>query len=117
MGVSAGLVSLEPRALSNANQAGAIFAMFGGIGVVILLSMRLLCRYFNDVQLVLGGISLMIVSCALLVGTPDGQAGFPIFILAVFLIYSTGYPVGHTAVSLRAFPDGRINDLHSSSTS
>ena len=67
--------------------------------MVSLLSMRLFCRYFNDVQLVLGGVSLMIASCALFVGSPSGPTGLHVFFLAVFLLYSVGYPIGHTAVS------------------
>ncbi|CAM9556073.1 unnamed protein product, partial [Ectocarpus sp. 8 AP-2014] len=82
--------------LTNA-EAGSIFAACGAIGVVTLLSMRLLCKHFNDIQLVLGGVSLMIVTCAML-ALPPTVIGLHGFIAAVFLVYSIGYPIGHTAV-------------------
>lgn len=79
-------------------EAGSVFATFGTIGVVSLLSMRILCRYFNDVQIVLGGMSVMIVACLVFVTSPHGTRGLPVFMGAVFLMYSVGYPIGHTAV-------------------
>lgn len=80
-------------------EAGSTFATFGSIGVVSLLSMRLLCRYYNDVQIVLGGMAVMIGACLLFVPAPAGATGLPYFLWAVFLMYSVGYPIGHTAVS------------------
>ena len=47
-----------------------MFATCGAIGVVALLSMRLLCKHLNDIQLVLGGMSLMTVTCAMLALPP-----------------------------------------------
>lgn len=79
-------------------EAGATFATFGGIGVVTLLSMRVACRYFNDVQLVLGGVCLMTVTC-LILGAAADAGGIRSFFAAVFFMYSVGYPIGHTAVS------------------
>ncbi|CAN0428886.1 unnamed protein product, partial [Ectocarpus fasciculatus] len=78
-------------------QAGSVFATCGAIGVCTLFSMRLLCEHFNDIQLVLGGISLMIVTCAML-ALPPTCISLHVFIAAVFLVYSIGYPIGHTAV-------------------
>lgn len=80
-------------------EAGSVFATFGSIGVMSLLSMRILCRYFNDVKIVLGGLSVMIVACLVFVTSPHGARGLPVFLGAVFLMYSVGYPIGHTAVS------------------
>ena len=65
-----------------------------------LLSMRVICRYFNDVQIVLGGMGVMIVACMMFVLNPEGRSGLPLFLWAVFLMYSVGYPIGHTAVSV-----------------
>ncbi|CAM9472921.1 unnamed protein product [Ectocarpus sp. 8 AP-2014] len=79
-------------------EAGSIFATFGSIGVASLLSMRLICRYLNDVQIVLGGMGVMIVACLMFVRGPEGASGLPLFLWAVFLMYSVGYPIGHTAV-------------------
>lgn len=80
-------------------EAGSTFATFGSLGVVSLLSMRLLCRYYNDVKIVLGGMAVMIVACLMFVPSPEGRSGLPYFLTAVFLMYSIGYPIGHTAVS------------------
>eukprot|EP00903_Cladosiphon_okamuranus_P018701 g17214.t1 len=80
-------------------EAGSIFATCGAIGVVSLLSMRVLCRYYNDIQLVLGGVSLMILTCLVLAVPPQaGKAGLKVFMAAVFMMYAIGYPIGHTAV-------------------
>ncbi|CAM9372145.1 unnamed protein product, partial [Hapterophycus canaliculatus] len=79
-------------------QAGSTFATFGTIGVASLLSMRLICRFYNDVQIVLGGMAVMIVACLMFVTKPEGASGLPLFLIAVFLMYSVGYPIGHTAV-------------------
>lgn len=65
---------------------------------VSLLSMRVLCRFYNDVQIVLGGMAVMIVACLMFVTKPEGNSGLPLFLIAVFLMYSVGYPIGHTAV-------------------
>ena len=88
--------------MTSAN-AGAVFATFGSIGVVSLLSMRVICRFYNDVQIVLGGMSLMMIACLLFVPAPAGISGLPMFLWAVFLMYAVGYPIGHTAVSALLF--------------
>lgn len=91
-------------------EAGSTFATFGFLGVLSLLSMRFLCRHFNDVHLVLGGMAVMIVSCVLLVPAPSGPSGLPFFLLSVFLMYSIGYPIGHTAVSASRFAEVASTD-------
>lgn len=80
-------------------ETGSTFATFGSIGVVSLLSMRIICRYYNDVQIVLGGMVVMVIACMMFVPAPSGASGLPFFLVAVFLMYSVGYPIGHTAVS------------------
>lgn len=79
-------------------EAGSTFATFGMIGVGSLLSMRIICRFFNDVQIVIGGMLVMITACVLLLPNPADAGGLSLFIWAVFLMYSIGYPIGHTAV-------------------
>lgn len=61
-----------------------------------LLCMKRFCAIWNDVQLILGGMALMIACNLLLIG-PDH---YPIwrFYVAIFFMYSLGYPIGHTAV-------------------
>lgn len=62
--------------------------------------MRVLRRHYNDIQLVLGGVSLMILTCLVLAVPPQaGAAGRNVFVVAVFMMYAIGYPIGHTAVS------------------
>lgn len=79
--------------------AGFLFATFGFIGVIALLYMKKLCQYFNDVQLILGGMALMI-TCNILLIDFFGKYDLPIwrFYLAIFCMYASGYPIGHTAV-------------------
>ncbi|CAM9099439.1 unnamed protein product [Phaeothamnion confervicola] len=79
-------------------EAGATFATFGAFGVASLLSMRLLCLWLSDVQLVLGGVLVMIFGCCMLISSPTGVEGLLQFLIAVASMYSVGYPIGHTAV-------------------
>lgn len=79
-------------------EAGSTFATFGMVGVGSLLSMRIICRFFNDVQIVLGGMLVMISACVLLLPNSADAGGLSLFMWSVFLMYSIGYPIGHTAV-------------------
>uniref|UniRef100_A0A7S2V0P8 Major facilitator superfamily (MFS) profile domain-containing protein n=1 Tax=Fibrocapsa japonica TaxID=94617 RepID=A0A7S2V0P8_9STRA len=75
---------------------GFIFASFGFLGVLALLSMRYLCERFADVFLVFWGVFLMVVSCVLFyLVHVTGTVGFSV---AIFVMYSVGYPIGHTAL-------------------
>ena len=81
------------------SQAGVIVATCGSIGVFSLLSMGHLARFFSDIQLICGG--MLIMSCGVLsLGFLEQDAVNPSwkFLTAIFLIYSVGYPIGHTAV-------------------
>lgn len=76
-----------------------MFAACGAFSVATVLCMRFLCRYFNDMQLVLGGMSLMILTCLFLAFPAQaGPAGVRVFAVAVFLMYAIGYPIVQTAV-------------------
>lgn len=82
---------------------GFVVAACGFWGVCALLSFKPLSKVFDDVQLMLGGIAVMVVSCLLLIGsirppTLSLQIQKKIWALAVFLMYAVGYPIGHTAV-------------------
>ena len=58
-----------------------------------------LARFFSDIQLICGG--MLIMSCGVLsLGFLEQDAVNPswTFLTAIFLIYSVGYPIGHTAV-------------------
>ena len=74
----------------------------GLVGVLFLLSFRPLGRLFDDVELVLYGIAVMVASCALMVrpvaAALGGGDAFQVWLTALFAMYAVGYPVGHTAV-------------------
>jgi len=80
-------------------RAGTIVASCGTIGVFSLLSMGYLSYYLSDIQLICGGMIVM-ASGILSLATLDDNGGNSSwrFILAIFLIYAVGYPIGHTAV-------------------
>lgn len=80
-------------------RAGAIVATCGTVGVVALLSMGYLSKYFTDIQLICSGMLVMATGIVSLSTVKDDEvnAGWRFF-LAIFLIYSIGYPIGHTAV-------------------
>jgi len=81
------------------SNAGMIVAMCGSIGVVSLLSMGHLARFLSDIQMICGGMLVMsfgVLSLGFLehdVVNPSWK-----FCTSIFLIYSVGYPIGHTAV-------------------
>lgn len=81
-------------------EAGSIFATCGAVGVLVVFATGILSRYWNGVELIIGGVALMIVTCLVLVSSPTGASGLRVFQGAVFLTYSVGYPAGHTAVRL-----------------
>lgn len=76
-----------------APNAGYIFACFGFMGVCALLRMKQLCYHFNDVQLILGGMALMIACNILLIGN---QLPIWRFYAAIFCMYATGYVCKHS---------------------
>jgi ceroid-lipofuscinosis MFS transporter 7 len=82
-----------------ASRAGIIVACCGTIGVVALLCMGHLTKYFTDVQLICGGMGVMSVGIFSLSFVNDIEVNPSWrFTTAIFLIYSVGYPIGHTAV-------------------
>ena len=85
----------------SAVDAGFFFSSCGFIGVIALLNMRFFCKYFNDVQLIVGGMILMtLCNIILLFDDRPGihHVGKWKFLVAIFFMYASGYPVGHTAV-------------------
>lgn len=81
------------------SRAGAIVAACGACGVVSLLNMGFLEQHFSDVSLITGG---MVVMTAGILSLSDMKSGVKHpswrYAFAMFLIYSIGYPIGHTAV-------------------
>jgi ceroid-lipofuscinosis MFS transporter 7 len=82
-----------------ASRAGMIVATCGTMGVCALLSMGTLSNHFNDVQLISGGMTIMAIGIASLTTIEEGirNPSWRYFV-AMFLIYSIGFPIGHTAV-------------------
>ena len=81
------------------SRAGVIVATCGSIGVFSLLSMGHLAKFLSDIQLICGGMLIMV--CGVLsLGFLEHDAVNPSwkYCTAIFLIYSVGYPIGHTAV-------------------
>uniref|UniRef100_A0A7S4AKJ6 Major facilitator superfamily (MFS) profile domain-containing protein n=1 Tax=Pseudo-nitzschia australis TaxID=44445 RepID=A0A7S4AKJ6_9STRA len=83
----------------SSSRAGVIVATCGSIGVVALLSMGHMARFLSDIQLICGGMGIMCFG-VLSLGFLEKDVINPSwkFCTAIFLIYSVGYPIGHTAV-------------------
>jgi MFS transporter, ceroid-lipofuscinosis neuronal protein 7 len=82
-------------------KAGAIVAGCGAVGVVSLLCMGHLEQRLTDVQLINGGMLVMVVGILSLATIEHSDPEFNSvwrYAAAMFLIYSIGYPIGHTAV-------------------
>jgi MFS family permease len=78
---------------------GYTFALFGVMGVLSLLSFHFFIRLFGDINLVLFGMTLMIASCMVMIFMQENvSADYVQFYVALILMYSIGYPLGHTAV-------------------
>ena len=82
--------------------AGFFFASCGAFGVIALLNFKRLTDYINDIDLIIGGIFVMIFSVALLshYALFDDVQSIQIwrFYTSIITIYAIGYPIGHTAV-------------------
>jgi len=79
-------------------RTGLTFAVFGSLGMGSLLCFRLLLRVFGDVNLIIYGICLMIISCLLLFQMWSWSIQELRVYFSLLLMYAVGYPVGHTAV-------------------
>lgn len=94
-----GIAVAETHFDMESSRAGAIVGMCGTVGVISLLCMGQLSQRFSDVQLISGGMVVMGAGVATLINI-ERSASNPswMFLLAMFLIYGVGYPIGHTAV-------------------
>jgi ceroid-lipofuscinosis MFS transporter 7 len=80
-------------------RAASIVASCGTVGVVALLSMGYLAPHFTDIQLICGGMIVMATGIMSLTALDEEEPNPSWrFTLAIFMIYSVGYPIGHTAV-------------------
>ena len=79
--------------------AATIVATCGTMGVFALLSMGYLSHYFSDIQLICGGMVIMASGIMSLTTLADDTVNSEwIYMATIFLVYSIGYPIGHTAV-------------------
>jgi ceroid-lipofuscinosis MFS transporter 7 len=94
-----GITMAESHFDMTSARAGTIVACCGSVGVISLLSMGHLSQFVSDIQLIGGGMIVMATGIVSLTALDEEGGNKPWhFILAIFLIYSIGYPIGHTAV-------------------
>lgn len=96
-----GLVYVTSHYKWTSMQSGLTFSACGAVGVLTLFLFGLLLRFASDADLVLGGLGLMAVSCLMFGAAGWGpHEAMPLweFYVAIALMYSVGYPVGHTAL-------------------
>jgi len=80
-------------------QAGFIIGTCGLIGVFVLLSMGHIAIFLSDIQMIVFGTFVLLVGNFILIGV-EKQDDNPTwrYIISIFMVYSLGYPIGHTAV-------------------
>lgn len=69
----------------------------GVVGVCFLLSFPLLGRCFDDVELMVGGVAIMVASCVGMISRAHSGHDFAVWVGALSAMYACGYPIGHTA--------------------
>mmetsp|Transcript_20804 Transcript_20804/g.29912 ORF Transcript_20804/g.29912 Transcript_20804/m.29912 type:complete len:491 (+) Transcript_20804:87-1559(+) len=79
-------------------EIGYTFSSLGACGVIALLLYPSLLLRCTEIQLVIGGVVIMIASCLLFCSMHFTGGLVSIFVLGVALMYAVGYPVGHTAL-------------------
>ncbi len=103
--------------------AGITFSSCGAAGVLLLLLFPVLLRVVEDVDLVLYGMLVMTLSCLMFANLFESTLPLWEFYGAIVLMYSVGYPAGHTALIgvfsklIKSGPQGRILGLFGSAGS
>eukprot|EP01035_Chromulina_nebulosa_P019843 gene19843-25792_t len=78
---------------------GVLISVCGTIGTFQLVMFKSFwTKYFNDIQLMLGGIFTMILAQMLIVCYDGSTPSRERYIAGVVVMYGFGYPIGHTAV-------------------
>jgi len=101
-------------------QAGLVLSVCGFVGLVCLLQFGLFLHYFEDVDLIIGGIAVMILSCICLDHLVLPEVTQWRLYLSLVCMFAIGYPIGHTALIgvyskvLTAGPQGKMLGLFSS---
>jgi ceroid-lipofuscinosis MFS transporter 7 len=95
-----GIAVAESHFDMTSSSAGLTVAGCGAVGVVSLLFMGTFQQHFglSDVSLITGGMCIMGTGIVSLVNIEDEDNAKWRYALSIFLIYSIGYPIGHTAV-------------------
>jgi MFS family permease len=78
---------------------GVLVSCSGIIGVIILLDFKRISQKFNDFQIMIFGIFIMLLSCGMFMFPVSTEENGDIqFSLCFSVMYSVAYPVGNTAV-------------------
>lgn len=80
------------------SKAGFVVSACGFMGVVALLNMGHLEKNFSDVAIITVGLIIMCIGIGGMTLLQEQDNASWEYFLAMFLIYSLGYPIGHTAV-------------------
>lgn len=92
---------------------GVLITSCGAFGFIQLLMFKSFwTKYFTDMQLMFGGIFVMIVAQLIALSYAE-TPNFTRFIMSFVLMYAIGYPIGHTAV-LGAFSKIQKSGTHGS---
>jgi len=81
------------------DNAGYFVGVCGILGVVSLLSMGKLARYLTDIQMTVFGLVVMGIGMLNLINLSELEENATWrYCMAILMVYSIGYPIGHTAV-------------------
>ena len=90
-------IAIEDYGMSVTN-LGVMISVSGAIGFVqLLLFKSFWVKYFTDIQLVLGGIGIMILAQFVIISYSQ-PASIDQYVSSTVLVYAIGYPIGHTAL-------------------
>ena len=99
-----GIAIAESHFDMESSRAGFIVALCGFFGVVSLMNMDKLALFLSDLQMIMGGMMVMCVGILTLSVLKDESDddykanSHWLYAFAMVMIYSIGYPIGHTAV-------------------
>ena len=83
------------------SDAGLVVSVCGSVGVISLVAMGIIQKIFTDIQIILFGMTVMLVGIAAIALAPyitlSTIPGSWVFICVIFFVYSVGYPLSHTA--------------------
>jgi MFS family permease len=77
-------------------QTGLVVSISGALGAIVLFFFNQLTIRFSDFSLIVGGMTLMCLSCGILGFSNNFISA--IFFISVAVMYTAAYPIGHTAI-------------------